>query len=59
MQGTGKGEGRGLTMGSPSVTSPTVVRRGSVIWPTTGRPFVVSFTVFKTLKFVSASEVDG
>jgi hypothetical protein len=46
-------------MGSPSVTSPTVVRRGSVIWPTTGRPFVVSFTVFKTLKFVSASEVDG
>jgi hypothetical protein len=39
-----------LTIGSPSVTPPTVLRRGEVIPPTIGRPFVVSSTVFSRLE---------
>lgn len=44
-----KEEGR-LTIGSPSTTPPTVWRRGDVIPPTIGRPFVVSSTVPRSLE---------
>lgn len=37
-------------MGKLSVTPPTVLIRGDVTPPTTGRPLVVSSTVFKTLE---------
>jgi hypothetical protein len=51
-------------MGRPSVTPPTVLRRGSVTSPTIGRPFVVSPTVFRTLQGAKLAEgwdgrVDG
>jgi hypothetical protein len=35
------------TIGRPSVTPPTVLRRGEVMPPTIGRPFVVSSTVLR------------
>lgn len=38
-----------LTIGKPSVTPPTVLRRGEVTPPTMGRPLVVSSTVFRRL----------
>jgi hypothetical protein len=41
---------RELTMGRPSVTPPTVLRRGDVTPPTMGRPLVVSSTVFRSLR---------
>jgi hypothetical protein len=37
-------------MGKPSVMPPTVFRRGDVMPPTMGRPFVVSSTVFRSLR---------
>jgi hypothetical protein len=43
-------QGRILTMGKPSVTPPTVLSNGDVMPPTTGRPFVVSSTVFRRLE---------
>lgn len=49
----GRGErrvGGRLTMGSPSTTPPTVWRRGDVMPPTMGRPFVVSSTVPRSLE---------
>ena len=36
-------------MGRPSVTLPTVLRRGDVIPPTIGRSLVVWSTVFRRL----------
>ena len=36
-------------MGKPSVTPPTVLRRGEVTPPTMGKPFVVSSTVLRSL----------
>jgi hypothetical protein len=44
-----KGEGEKHTIGKPSVTPPTVFRRGEVTPPTMGRPLVVSSTVFRSL----------
>jgi hypothetical protein len=37
-------------MGKPSVTPPTVLRSGEVMPPRMGRPFVVSSTVFRSLR---------
>jgi hypothetical protein len=48
-------------MGKPSVMPPTVFRRGDVMPPTMGRPFVVSSTVFRSLRasVLCISKTDG
>jgi hypothetical protein len=43
-------KGERFTIGRPSVTPPTVFRRGEVTPPTIGRPLVVSSTVFRRLE---------